>query len=138
VTTSRISRIVVALATLLFATVALGFWVTPDQLAQRFGLVTAGAAGLVTLRADFAGLFAGMAVLSAVAAWTARKSWCYAGAVILAAIAFGRAISWIENPDAIDNDLPNMAIEIVVILALIGLARGSMPAVSTVVPRESR
>ena len=60
--TSRISRTVVGLASVLFAAVALGLWVIPEQVAHRFGLAATGSDGLVTLRADLAGLFAGMIV----------------------------------------------------------------------------
>jgi ribonuclease Z len=125
-TISRISRAIVALSSLLFAGVALALWLTPAAAAQRFGLEAAGAAGTATLRADLGGLFAGMAILSALAAWTMRQAWSYANAAILTAIVFGRAMGWIGN-QAIGGDALDLVIELVIIAALLGLARRAVP-----------
>jgi ribonuclease Z len=126
-TTSRISRVLVTFASLLFAALALELWVAPQQAAHRLGLEALRPSGLAVLRADLGGLFAGMSLLCGVAAWTRGRSWCIAAASMLAAIALGRATGWIGNR-AIGNDIFELAIELVIVVALLGLARRASTA----------
>ena len=124
---SRAYRLVVALASLLFIGTALFLWVAPSQAAARFGLEVAGVNGQASLRADLGGLFAGMAVICAAAAWTARRSWSLAAAAMLASIIVGRSLGWMVN-FAIAGDLADFAIELVILGGLVGLATSSREA----------
>ena len=123
-TISRISRLVVALASVLFAGVALAIWATPEQAAHALGIETVRTTGLAAVRADIGGLFGGMALLCAAAAWTGRRSWSLAAAAVLSAIVLGRSLGWISNR-GIGSDLPELAIEVGLILALVAIARRS-------------
>jgi ribonuclease Z len=135
--TSRISRILVTLASVLFAVLALELWVAPQQAAHRLGLEVIRPAGWNVLRADLGGLFAGMALLCGSAAWTIRRSWCVAAASMLGAIVVGRTMGWIGHR-GIGNDILELGIELIIIVALLGLARRRSPAdVSTSAPPKS-
>jgi len=124
---SRIGRFVTAIASLLFAGVGLAFWVAPEQAAHRFGLEAVRASGLASLRADLGGLFVGLALLCAAAAWTRRRPWAAAAALVLAAIVTGRLIGWIDGRPSGD-DVLRLVIELSVLGALIAGARRSKAA----------
>lgn len=126
-TFSRINRGVVALAATFFAGVALTLWLAPDQAASLLGIEPVRAAGASVVRSDLGGLFGGMAVLCAAAAWTMRRSWTFAATAVLSSIAVGRFMGWIAN-GAVGSDVAELAIELVIIGALLGLARGSRRA----------
>jgi ribonuclease Z len=138
---SRISRVVVTLASLLFAGLALECWVVPDEAARRLGLQAVSESGIAALRADVGGLFMGLAILCGAAAATLRRGWMFAAASVLAAVAAGRAFGWIGG-GAFGADLTEFAIEAAVGAALLGLARGaarvSTPASSPVPTRRFR
>jgi ribonuclease Z len=123
-TFSRINRCVVALAAALFGGVAFTLWLAPDQAGNLLGIEPVRAAGASVVRSDLGGLFGGMAVLSAAAAWTMRRSWIFAAAVVLSSIVIGRSIGWVAN-GAVGSDVLELAIELVMIGALLSLARGS-------------
>jgi ribonuclease Z len=129
-TIARISRVIVSLASLLFAGLALALWVAPEHGAHRLGIEAVRATGLSVVRADLGGLFAGMALLCGAAAWTRGRSWIFAAVFVLAAIVLGRSIGWISTR-AIGNDVVDLALELGVIAALLGIARGSRVAVVT-------
>jgi ribonuclease Z len=120
--TSRIARVLVTFASLLFAVLALELWAAPQQAAHRLGLEVTRSSGWTVLRADLGGLFAGMAILCGAAAWTARRAWCVAAASMLAAIALGRVAGWVGHR-GIGGDVIETTFELVVIVALLGLAR---------------
>jgi ribonuclease Z len=113
----NIRRIVVLGAAILFAVVGLTAWIAPARAAARFGLETAGAAGLISLRADLGGLFIGLAVMCGAALWTGRQTWSRAAAAVLGAVAVGRGIGWMGNGGAA-GDAMDLAIELAVIAAL--------------------
>jgi hypothetical protein len=91
---SHMHRVVAALLTLLFAALGVTFWVVPEQAAYRLGLEAVGVTGLSALRADVGGLFVGLALLCAAAAWTRRRSWLFAATLVLGAIVLGRSFGW--------------------------------------------
>ena len=124
--TTKISRFILMLAAVLFTAVALGFWVAPGQIAERFGIASTSAAGIVSLRADFGALFAAQALFCGAAAWTNRRSWTLAAFVVVAFVAIGRAIGWIANGGPA-GDVAGLAVEIVIIAALAVMLRGSRP-----------
>jgi ribonuclease Z len=126
-TLTRIIRIVISLASLLFASAALAIWAGPEQAAHALGLEVIRVTGLSVVRSDLGGLFGGMAILCAAAAWTARRSWAVAAASVLAAIVSGRTIGWI-GAGAIGGDHAELAIEVALIAALLGMTRKSAAA----------
>lgn len=134
-TTLRISRVIATLASVLFTGLALAIWVAPEQAAHSIGLESTGTAGTAVLRADLGGLFAGMALLCAAAAWTLSRSWALAAASVLGAIVVGRSLGWISG--GIGHDVAEFAIELGLIVALIGLVRAS-EAPATPSPRTRR
>src|ERR671922_2541087 len=80
---TRISRIVVALASLGLAGAALTLWTAPAQSARMLGLEPLRASGVAVVRADLGGLFAGLALLCGAAAWTRQSAWSFAAAAVL-------------------------------------------------------
>jgi ribonuclease Z len=116
-TISRLSRIVVFVAALVFVGVGLAAWISPARVADRFGLEATRAAGVISLRADLGGLFIGLALICGAALWTGRRTWSLAAAAILGAIAIGRAIGWIGNGGPAGDGM-ELAVELVVIAAL--------------------
>lgn len=123
-TLSCISRILVAFASLGFAGVALLIWAAPQQAAQSLGLEAVRSSGTAVLRSDLGGLFAGMALLCAAAAWTRRRAWILAAAPMIGAIIAGRTVGWISR-GAVGADVAELAIETTVLAALASLARAS-------------
>jgi len=123
-TTTRISRFVVTCAAALFAGVATAIWAAPERAAQYLGLDIAQPAGTAAVRADLGGLFAGMAALCAIAAWSRRRSWSLGAAAVLSGIVIGRSINWISQR-TVGADVPDLAIELVVIAGLFGLTRNA-------------
>ncbi len=89
-----LSRILVSLAAVTLLAVAVLFWTNPGAAARQFGLEAADAAGLVNIRADLGGLFAGLGCLCALGAWTRRRGALAAAAVVLAAVVIGRTLGW--------------------------------------------
>jgi ribonuclease Z len=89
---SRVHRIVSAIFALQFVSLGLTFWVAPELAARRLGVEAVGAAGLSALRADLGGLFFGLALLCAAAAWTRQRLWLASAALMLSAIVVGRLI----------------------------------------------
>lgn len=121
--TSRIPRAIVSSASVFFGALALGIWAAPERAATVAGVEAVRAAGTAMLRADLGGLFAGMAVLCGVAAWTRRRPWTVAAATMLAAIVTGRALGWV-GAGRIGGDAGEMAIELAILAALLAYARG--------------
>ncbi|MGE0816933.1 MAG: MBL fold metallo-hydrolase [Vicinamibacterales bacterium] len=129
----RITRALVALASLAFAGIALAIWAAPASAAARLGLAITGASGAAALRAEVGGLFAGMAVLAAAAAWTRRRAWSVALACVLGGVVLGRAVGWLA--DGVAGDGPAMAVEAGLLAVLVVLAR---TAAGTLAPAGGR
>jgi ribonuclease Z len=124
-TAMNIRRALISVAALLFAGIAVAFWVAPEQAARGFGLEATGAAGSASLRADLGGLFAGLAIFCAAAAWTRVRAWYGAAAFMLAAIVTGRAISWIANGGPA-GDIGSLALELIVLAVLLWALRATV------------
>ena len=120
-TISRLSRLIVVLASALFAALGLQLWLAPELAAQRFGIAAVGAAGLNGVRADLGGLFVGLSLLCSTAAWTGRRAWFVAAAIVLSAIVIGRSIGWFAV--GYSNDFVEFVVEIGLIAALAASAR---------------
>jgi ribonuclease Z len=114
---SRLSRLVVFIAVVVFVGIGLAAWISPAQAAARFGLEATGAPGLISVRADLGGLFVGLAALCAAGLWTGRRAWSLAAAAVLGAIAAGRAIGWVSNGGPAGDGM-DLAVEAIVIAAL--------------------
>jgi ribonuclease Z len=117
-----ISRLVVILFGTLFAVFGLGFWFAPEQAAQAFNLEAIGVDGLVALRAELGGLFAGLAAVCLAGAISKRRSLLTAAALVLGAIVTGRIVGLIAGGDA-RAQLVSLAIEAVAITAVIEYSR---------------
>jgi ribonuclease Z len=120
-TISRFSRLIVIVASALFAAIGLQFWFAPELAASRFGIGAVSAGGMNAIRADLGGLFVGMSLLCGAAIWTGRRGWFVAATAVLSAIVIGRSIGWLAvgYPD----DLVGLGVEIGVIAALAASAR---------------
>ncbi len=86
-------RALVGVAGLLAVLAALGFWFSPDVLADKFGITPQGALGYSTLRADFGALFGGVGAF-AIAAAMRNSARLLSAPLLLIAIGFcGRLLS---------------------------------------------
>ena len=120
-TISRFSRLVVVVASVLFAALGLQLWFAPELAAQRFGIVAVSASGVNSIRADLGGVFVGLSLLCGAAVWTGRRVWFVAATAVLGAIVFGRSIGWLTVGSS--NDLVELGVEIGLIAALAASAR---------------
>jgi ribonuclease Z len=132
---SRLHRHVSALLALLFGGLGLGFWIAPVEAAHRLDIEAVGVAGLSALRADLGGLFIGLAALCAAAAWTRRRSWLLAAALLLGAVVLGRSVAWLIDGRAA---VPELAVELVALGALAFCIRGSRAPATAGTPRGVR
>lgn len=123
------SRIAVALAALLFASIGIAFWVVPDQAAQQFGIEAVRGIGIANLRADLGGLFLGIALLCGAGAWTQRRGGLIAAIVVLATIVVGRAVGWVVD-GRIGIGARELSLELAALAALVAHVRslGAPPA----------
>ncbi|HWB81882.1 MAG TPA: MBL fold metallo-hydrolase [Nannocystaceae bacterium] len=96
---TRITRSLVALVGLFFATLGLAVWIAPASTAHALGLAAIDAGGGMALRADLGGLFVGLALLCGAGAWTRRRAWLLAAATMLVAIIGGRTIAALVGGD---------------------------------------
>jgi ribonuclease Z len=131
-----LSRAVTGLAALLFGGIGLTIWMSPAQAAARLGLQSVAPHGLVTVRADLGGLFIGLGIVAAIALVTRRRSWSAAAAVVLGAVATGRAIGWIANGGS-SGDISDLAIELVVCAAMAFAACTTAVDRATCTPRRN-
>lgn len=130
--TRTLQRFVVTALALLFAASGVSFWASPELAARRFGIDAADASGLVAVRADFGGLFVGLALLCVGGAWLpGARAWLSAAAVMLLAIASGRAIGWMAGGSASvgSEELGKLGIELLGAAVLLAAGRESRPAV---------
>jgi ribonuclease Z len=133
---TRILRLVLSLAALAFAAIGLEFWVAPEQAAHHFGIEAVRLAGVSALRADLGGLFVGLALVCGAAAFTKGRRFLAAAALFLVAIVLGRSIGWIVDGRSAAG-LPELAIELVVLAAVVGYARATRASDGTVTPALS-
>ena len=120
-TISRFSRLIVVVASVLFAALGLQLWFATELAAQRFGIGAVSAGGVNAIRADLGGLFVGLSLLCGAAVWTGRRAWFVAAIAVLSAIVIGRSIGWLAV--GYSNDLVELGVEIGLIAALAASAR---------------
>ena len=124
-----LSRAIIGLTALLFAGIGFTIWIAPGQAASRLGLHPVDAHGLITVRADFGGLFVGLGIVTAVAFITRRGAWSAAAAVVLGTIAAGRAIGWIDNGGPA-GDVTDLVVELVLGAVMVFSARAAVTNVA--------
>ncbi len=134
--TTRILRLLLGLAAVAFAAIGVEFWVVPEQAAHRFGVEAVRLAGVTALRADMGGLFVGLALVCAAAAFSKQRRLVVAAALFLVAIVLGRSIGWIVDGRSAAG-LPELAIELVVLAAVVGYARATRESDGTVTPARA-
>ncbi len=88
-------RTLIALASLAFLGLGVGFWLAPQILGRLLGIEALGVRGQVSLQADLGGLFAGLGLLSGLGLWMRRSGALAAAALLLAAVALGRGLAWL-------------------------------------------
>lgn len=121
-----ILRVLVAVYGLLFSALTLGFWFQPDVMARRFNLEALNIPGLATLRADFGAMFLTLAVLCLAGAWTRRRLFPIAAALLLGAAILGRLIGWAAS-GTLGGQPQSLVVEVVGAVLLALYARG-LPA----------
>src|SRR5262249_39776908 len=122
---SRTHRVIASLLAALFIVLGMAFWLVPEATALRMGLQAMGAGGLSTLRADLGGLFVGISLLGAAAAWSKRRGWLFAATLVLGAIVLGRSIGWFIDDQP--SGLVELGVELGALGALAFCLHGSRP-----------
>ena len=90
---ANVARVLAGLLAAFFIVMGLGFWFRLDQTIASFAVIPDGLLGRASIRADFGGLFFGVGLMSAMAAWRTSRT-CALGALLLLAIALtGRLVS---------------------------------------------
>ena len=116
-------RLIVGLTGVLALLLALRLWAAPTPAAAKLGVAALSPLGVATLRADFAGFFAGAGVFALAAAIRNEGRLLTAPLVLVALALAGRALTLVQdgvNPAM----LPPMSIEAgLVVVFAIGRAR---------------
>lgn len=114
-----IIRILTAVLGVLALLAVAALWIKPDASAQGFGLTLNGAVGHAVVRADLAGLFLVLGILSLLAAVYQNRDYARAALVLTAAVLVGRVINLIASGMA-PNLLPPVGLELVMIAVYAG------------------
>jgi len=107
-------RALVGIAGVLAMVVALGFWFTPDVLAEKFGVAPQGGLGYSTLRADFGALFVGVGAF-AIAAAVRNNARLLTAPLLLIGIGFAGRVLTVALSGYEPSMLQPMVTEIVLI-----------------------
>ncbi len=123
----NIARLLVGLFGLLSVATALGLWFAMEGLLTNLGIaptdLAGGLVGRATVRADIAGLFAGMGVAMLLAARHQNRSWTNAVLLFVTMAITGRIISvFLDGGPAIV--WPPIAIEAAIIALVLWYRRG--------------
>lgn len=123
----NIARLLVGLFGLLSVATALGLWFAMEGLLTNLGIaptdLAGGLVGRATVRADIAGLFAGMGVAMLLAARNQNRSWTNAVLLFVTMAITGRIISvFLDGGPAIV--WPPIAIEAAIIALVLWYRRG--------------
>jgi hypothetical protein len=118
-------RALVGIAGMLAVLVALGFWISPDMLALKFGIAPQGALGFSTLRADFGALFGGVGAF-AIAAAVGNNARFLSAPLLLIAIGFSGRLLTIALSGYDASMLQPMATE-VMLITLFAAGRKLLP-----------
>ncbi len=107
-------RFLVGILGLLGVLVALAAWANPAGPAERFGLELVGGLGRASMRADFAGFFAGAGIFSLAAALRGDARLLTAPLLLVCVALSGRALT-----AALDGFTPDMAAPMIIETVLI-------------------
>ncbi|HEY6599707.1 MAG TPA: DUF4345 family protein [Pseudomonadales bacterium] len=124
-----IARILAGLVGLFFVVWGLRFYFAPEALAAEFAITPLGVAGLSTIRGDLGGAFVAIGGLIAFGLQSNAPRWLYTAALILGAVALGRAIGFVADGTVPSTVVP-FVVELVFIAVLLAAARliGRQPA----------
>jgi len=130
------SRILASVVALIFAGVGLAFWIAPEPTALAFGVGAVRDGALAHLRADFGGLFVALALLAGAGAITKRRDSLVAAALLLAAVASGRALGLLfaEPAGAVE---PAVELAGIAVLGLAARSLGRSPAEPAGIPARA-
>lgn len=110
-------RVLVGVLGLLALATAARIWVDPAAASAQMGLVVTGPLGQATLRADVAGLFAGIGGLSLVGAVKGDGRWLLAPLCLVVAALAGRLLNLALAGYTVEQ-APPILVEIVIALIL--------------------
>ena len=111
------ARLIVAFQGVVALAVALALWFAMDGIVFELGILPLDVTGRATVRADIAGLFAGIGVMALMAAWQQSPHWANAVLVLMAAALAGRGATIVMDGIG-PNTWPPMILEAVSILIL--------------------
>lgn len=109
---NKILRILVALPAILFVVTGLRWVTAPAGAAADLGMPLLEGVGRSSQIGDVGTLFFTMGLMMLIALVTARRSWFYAPAMMLACIALFRMLAWLFHDAALP--VPMVAVEVVV------------------------
>jgi hypothetical protein len=119
-------RILVMLPAVLFVVMGLRWITDPSGAATALGMTLMDGVGRSSQIGDVGALFLAMGIMMLVALITARRSWYYAPALMLALVALLRVIAWLLHDAALALDM--ILVEIVVTgVLLVAASRLSQP-----------
>lgn len=105
-------RLLVALPAILFVVTGLRWVTAPTGVAADLGMPLLEGVGRSSQIGDFGALFFTMGLMILIALVTARRSWFYAPAMILACAALFRILAWLFHDAALP--IPMVVLEVVV------------------------
>ena len=111
------ARMIVGLQGLVALAIAFGLWFAMDGMIAQLGVSVLDVTGRATVRADMAGLFAGIGVMALMAAWQQSPHWANAVLVLMAVALAGRWATVVMDGIGPNTWLP-MILEAVSILIL--------------------
>lgn len=119
-------KMIISILTAVLGVVALlavaALWMNPDGAAPSFGLMLNGAAGRAAVRAELAGLFLALGILSLLAAAFQNRDYARTALMLTAAVLLGRVINLIMSGMA-PSLLPPVGLELVMMAVYYSGAR---------------
>lgn len=100
----------------------LGLWFNPTGLAEGMGLAVTGTNGIATLRADVAGYFGVVGLLTMLAALRHDHSYLKVPMLLIAAALIGRIITFVFTEASLQS-IPPMIIEVLILALYIRAGR---------------
>jgi Domain of unknown function (DUF4345) len=114
---TKAAQFIVGIQGIMALAVALLLWFAMDKVVGQLGISPTDITGRATVRADMAGLFAGIGVMALLAAWQKSPAWANAVLVLMAAALAGRGATIVMDGIG-PMTWPPMIIEAVSILIL--------------------
>lgn len=121
-----VSRVLVALAGLLFVVIGVGMWFNTGEAAGNFGLTELAPMGYATVRADIGGFFLVAGLLSIVGVLTLNSNLLWPVQLLMLAALLGRVVTLGFGGELNADSAMPMAVEVLVI-AVLAWCRGLWP-----------